>query len=174
MDAPLPVHDLVRPWRRATIVASLVAGVELILLLGAGALLAAKPLSHLIRQHAAKTALAPAKKKPPVFVAPPRPKPAGKAKLARGRLSILVLNGNGRNGAAGAAAVRLHKLGYRVSATGNARRQDYATSVVLYEPGYQAEAARLARDMHVKVVGPLDGIRKATLRGGELAVILGA
>jgi hypothetical protein len=175
VDAPLPAHDLVRPWRRATIIASLVAAVELVLLLGAGAMLAAKPLSHAIQRHATTAALAPAKKKKvPVLVPPPKAKPVAKAKLARGKLAILVLNGNGQNGAAAAAAARLHQLGYRVSATGNARRQDYASTVVLYEPGYEAEGARLARDLHVKVVGPLDGLRKPALHGGELAVILGA
>ena len=173
MDAPLSAHELVRPWRRATIVASLVAAVELILLLGAAALLVAKPLSHAIQRQAAAAAFTPVKKAP-VFVPPAKPKPAGKAKLARSRTSILVLNGNGRNGAAAAAAARLHGLGYRVAATTDARRHDYATSVVMYLPSFRAEGLRLARDLHVKVVGPLDGMRPSALHGGQLAVILGA
>src|SRR6185312_2493220 len=54
LDAPLLTpHDLVRPWKRATVVASLVAAVELALLVGAGSMLVAKPLSHAIRKHAA-------------------------------------------------------------------------------------------------------------------------
>ena len=173
MDAPLSANELVRPWRRATIVASLVAAVELILLLGAAALLVAKPLSHAIQRHAAAAAFTPVKKVP-VFVPPAKPKPPGKAKLARSSTSILVLNGNGRNGAAAAAAAQLHGLGYRIAATADARRHDYATSLVMYVPGFQAEAMRLARDLHVKVVGPLDGIRPTALHGGQLAVILGA
>jgi hypothetical protein len=173
VDAPITAQELVRPWRRATIVASLVAGVELILLLGAGALLVAKPLSHAIKRHAETAAFAPVKKAH-VIVPPPKPKPVAKPRLARSHISILVLNGNGRNGVAAAAAARLHHLGYRVSATGNARRQDYATTVVLYRPGYQAEGARLAHDLGAKVVGPLDGLSRAALHGGQLAVILGA
>ena len=44
----------------------------------------------------------------------------------------------------------------------------------MYVPGFQAEGARLARDLHVKVVGPLDGMRPSALHGGQLAVVLGA
>jgi hypothetical protein len=175
MDTPLSPQELVRPWRRATIVASSVAAVELILLLGAVALLVAKPLSRAIQRHAESVALAPAKKKSAVVVPPvkPRPVPVGKAKLARSRTSILVLNGNGRNGAAAAAASRLHGLGYPIAGTADARRHDYATTVVMYRPGFRAEGFRLARDMKVKVVGPLDGMQPSTLHGGQLAVILG-
>ena len=174
MDAPISPHELVRPWRRATIVASLVAAVELILLLGAAALLVAKPLSHAIQRHAVAAAYTPAKPKAAVFVPPAKPKPAGKPKLARSGTSILVLNGNGQNGAAAAEAARLHGLGYKIAATTDARRHDYATTVVMYRPGFQAEGERLARDMHVKVVGPLDGLSIPAMHGGQLAVILGA
>ena len=43
----------------------------------------------------------------------------------------------------------------------------------MYRPGFRAEGLRLARDMHVKVVGPLDGLKRSALHGGQLAVILG-
>ena len=175
MEAPLSPDELVRPWRTATIVASLVASIELVLLLGGAALLLARPLSHMIRSHAAATATAPAAK--------PAPKPAPVAKkvvhhvappLARSKTAVAVLNGNGKDGAAAAAAARLHSLGYRIASTGNARRQDYATTVVLYRPGFGSAASRLAHDLGVKVVGPLDGKAPAALHGGQLAVILGA
>jgi hypothetical protein len=44
----------------------------------------------------------------------------------------------------------------------------------MYRPGYRPEGVRLARDLHVTVVGPLDGVARSALRGGQLAVILGA
>ena len=45
MDAPLSAPEmLIRPWRTATLVASLVAAIELVLLLIAAVLLLAKPL----------------------------------------------------------------------------------------------------------------------------------
>jgi molybdopterin-guanine dinucleotide biosynthesis protein A len=86
----------------------------------------------------------------------------------------MVFNGNGRSGAAGAEANRLSRLGYKVAGATNASHQDYATSVVMYRPGYRAEGQRLAKDLGVKVVGPLDGISAAALHGGELAVVVGA
>jgi hypothetical protein len=176
VDASITAQELIRPWRRATILAIVVAAVELVLLLGAGALLLARPLSHLIQRHAQATAFAPVKKHVVHRVVVPKPKPApvAKPKHARASLSILVLNGNGHNGAAGTAAAHLRGLGYRIAATGNAKHQNYATTVVLYRAGYAAEATRLAHDVGAKVVGPLDGLAPAALHGGELAVILGA
>ena len=73
MDAPLSPHELVRPWRRATIAASLVAAVELVLLLGAAAILVAKPLSQAIQRQAEAAAYTPANKAA-VFIPPPKPK----------------------------------------------------------------------------------------------------
>lgn len=175
VDAPFSSpHELVRPWRRATLVASLVAAIELVLLVVAAAALIAKPLSHAIRHHAEAVALAPAEHAkaaaPKLVQAPPV---VGKAR-PRARVKIMVLNGNGLAGAAAGAASKLHSLGYVVSGTGNAKRQDYATSVVMYRPGFRAEGLRLARDLKVKVVGPLDGIHLRDLKGGQLAVVLGA
>ena len=181
MDAPLLTpHDLVRPWKRATVVASLLAAVELALLIGAGLLLVAKPLSHAIRKHAIEVKSAPAAAAP----APAQSKelkqaikrtkaPAGHAR-PRSHVRIMVLNGNGHAGAAGAEAARLEHLGYKVSGAGNAHRQDYATSVVMYRDGWRAEGLRLAKDLGVKVVGPLDGVRASALDGGQLLVIVGS
>jgi LytR cell envelope-related transcriptional attenuator len=175
VDAPLPAPDaLVRPWRTATLVASLVAAIELVLLIGASVLLLAKPLAHMMKRHAETAAFAPAKHHAAaVPVRHVRVKTPA-AKLPRIRTGVLVLNGNGRAGAASAEAARLHGLGYVIRAKGNARRQDYATTVVMYRKGYAGEAARLARDLHVKIVGPLDGLAPSALHGGQLAVVLGA
>jgi hypothetical protein len=175
VDAPISPQELIRPWRTATLIASLVAALELVLLLGAAALLIAKPLAHSLQHHAEAVAYAPPAAKKKTFT-PPVPKkiPVGKPTLTRAQTGVLVLNGNGQNGAASRAAAQLHSLGYPVSGTGNAQRQDYATTVVLYRKGFQAEAARLARDLKVKVTGPLDGLSSSALHGGKLAVILGA
>ena len=62
MDAPISAQELIRPWRTATLVASLVAALELVLLLGAAAILVAKPLAHSLQRHAVAAAYAPAKK----------------------------------------------------------------------------------------------------------------
>jgi hypothetical protein len=142
-------QELIRPWRTATLVASIVAAVELVLLLGAGVLLIAKPLSRAVQHRAVATALAPAKHAPKKAAAPARRTTASASvpKLTRTRTRVMVFNGNGRNGAASQGAARLHAFGYAIAGTGNARRQDYAATVVMYRPGYRAEGLRLARDL---------------------------
>jgi hypothetical protein len=94
------------------------------------------------------------------------------ARLSRAQTSVLVLNGNGRSGAATAGAARLAGLGYVVGGVGDAPRRLPRTTI-MYRPGFRGEAERLARDLHVRVVGPLDGMREEQLLGAHLALILG-
>ena len=161
----------IRPWRTATIVASAIAVLELVALVIAGLALVSGPLAKTVRQHAIAKATAPARKVPPpphrVVKAPAVPR------LARAETRVLVLNGNGRQGAAGDEAITLQTLGYPVGPTGNAVRSDYAESIVMYRPGYRPEAVRLARDAGIRLVGPLDGLRPGDLKGSQLAVIVG-
>ena len=91
----------------------------------------------------------------------------------RSRVSVLVLNGNGISGAAGAVATKLLDAGYRHGIPADAQ-QDYATSLVLYKPGWQREAQRLARDAHIRIVAALDGRLPAGSASDQLVVILGA
>lgn len=171
MDAPLDRPDaLIRPWRTATLVASLVAAVELALLVVAAVLLLAKPLSRAMQRQAEASAFSVPKQQ---RAALDKPAPVA-ARLTRDQTKVFVLNGNGRAGAAAAEAARLQALGYRVPGTGNATRTDYANTVVMYRRGYRGDALRLARDLRVKVVGPLDGVKPRVLQGGQLAILLGA
>ena len=179
MDAPLFAHDslsapdaLVRPWRRATIAASVIAGVELLLLLVAAFMLLAKPLSRAMHRQAEAAAFAtPAVHAKPVVHAKA---PAAVAHLSRAHTHVYVLNGNGRTGAAAAEAATLRTLGYHVQGAGNAPHANYATTVIMYRGAFRGEALRLGRDLHVKIVGPLDGLRPSALHGGQLAILLGA
>jgi hypothetical protein len=176
LEGPVDVQQLVRPWRRATFAASAVAVVELAGLIVCGAYIVARPLAHAVEKRAVLKAEKPAYTTPaPVrreiarqHAAPARPK------HTRAETKVLVLNGNGRNGAAHDAADRLQSLGYTITGAADARRRDYATTLVMYRAGFRPEGVRLARDLHLKVVGPLDGVTASTLRGGQLAVILGA
>ena len=43
----------------------------------------------------------------------------------------------------------------------------------MYRPGYAAEGARLGRDLHVRLVRPLDGMRPSQLMGSHLVLIVG-
>ena len=93
--------------------------------------------------------------------------------LARGETSVIVLNGNGIAGAAAAAADRVKGRGYMVAATGNATRSNYGQSVVMYRSGRKPEAQRLARDLGIKLVGPLEGMSTRALLGAHVALVLG-
>ena len=171
MDAPVAAPDaLVRPWRRATIVASLIAALELVVIVVASVVVLAKPLAHAVQKQAEVRAFEPVAKTKEKAPAKTR---AAAPSLTRAETGVLVLNGNGRTGAASAGADRLRRFGYMIAGTGNAPSSDYATSVVMYRPGYAAEARRLARDLKLKVVGPLDGLKPRHLLGAHLALILG-
>jgi hypothetical protein len=156
-------HDLVRPWRRATIAVSAIAALELVALAGVAVALLGNPLADHFRESAA--------------VAAPRertavPAPAKKAALERSETSVMVLNGNGRAGAAHAAADKVSARGYLLGHVGNAVSTT-PRSLVMYRAGYAPEGARLARDMRVRIVRPLDGMRPSQLMGAHVVLILG-
>ena len=123
------------PWRTATLVASAVAAVELILVLVLGVALLA-PVSEHVRKAAEQKVLAPvAKPKPRVTTLPP-----GKPKLTRADTSVIVLNGNGRSGAAAEGAARVRAFGYTIGSVGNAPRTDFTRTIVMFRRGYRGEA----------------------------------
>jgi pyruvate/2-oxoglutarate dehydrogenase complex dihydrolipoamide acyltransferase (E2) component len=163
---------LVRPWRTATIVASLVAAVELFILIGFGVAVFGQPLLDWA-QGTAEHGTAPAAKERKPAAARQPVEPAA-PKLARNETSVLVLNGNGIAGAAASAGQLVRRKGYVVAQVGNAPRSDFRRSIVMYRPGYAPEAARFARDLNVNVVSPLDGLRLKDLMGAHVAVVLGA
>jgi hypothetical protein len=168
MEHSLPSPVSVGPWRTATIVAVLLALLELVALVAAGAALFGPSVARSVQHAATRQVFAPIKAVP--LRAQPKP---GPPTLSRTRTSILVLNGNGRAGAAAAAATRVHRLGYTVAGTANAAHTGYVRSIVMFRAGFRAEALRFARDLHVQVVSPLDGLRPADLHGAKLAVVLG-
>ena len=67
----------------------------------------------------------------------PTPTPAA---LAKKDITLRVLNGTTTTGAAGAAKTILEKDGFTVRTTGNAKTQDYLTTVIYYQTGHEAEA----------------------------------
>jgi LytR cell envelope-related transcriptional attenuator len=92
----------------------------------------------------------------------------------RSRISVLVLNGNGIEGAAGGKATDLLAVGYRHAVAGDAPNLEYARSLVLFNPGWQREAERLSRDAGIPVVAPLDGHVGSAYAQVPLVLILGA
>jgi hypothetical protein len=152
-------------WRTATLVASGIAALELLVLLVIAIALLAKPLSA----HAKEAALTRGSDVPEANV---RPEPKSTT-LSRRETSVLVLNGNGITGAAAEAASRVRARGYTKTPTGNAAHS-YGQSVVMYRPGRRPEAQRLAGDLGLDLVGPLDGIGLRALQGAQVVLVLGA
>ena len=149
------------PWRTAALAAGIVALAELTALLAlAGAHVF--HVHHATASPAASTSLAGPVAK--TVVHPLRP---------RSRISVLVLNGNGVSGAAGTEATQLLARGYRHSVPADAQ-STYAQSVVLFRPGWQREAQRLARDVGIRTATPLDVRLPGSDRGYQVVLILGA
>ena len=160
------VDPLVRPWRNATLIASGIAAFELLLLLIIGITLLSKTVSAHAREAGLTDATGIAQVKP----RHPEPK---QTTLSRAQTTVLVLNGNGVTGAAASEASRVRAHGYPEPKTGNAATS-YGRTVVMYRPGRRPEAQRLAADLGVGIVGPLDGMSVRQLHGAQTVVVLGA
>jgi hypothetical protein len=165
------------PWRGAALVALVVAAVELMALLALAGVRLVPPL-HTAQAPAATPATTPAAHSKPATH--PKTTPAHKPAVVRAtplrahsRLSVLVLNGNGITHAAANEAAGLLRRGYRAASSADAPNHDYTRSLVLFAPGYAREGRRLAHELGVKIVGPLDGMTPAELKGSQLVVILG-
>jgi len=159
------------PWRTATLVVGALAAVELVALLGMGAVRLAPTRTHATAAPAAKASkprpehvVSHAKKVAPLPSHPLR---------ARSTVRVLVLNGNGVQGAASSTAARLQASGYRIGGAENATRHDYARSMVMYVPGWVKEARRVAHDTGIRMIAPVDGLRPRTLKGSKVVVLLG-
>ncbi len=178
MDHPVHLDHVqlaVRPWRTAALVVAAIAAVELALLVMVGGALLAKPTTASPSRTAAPSKAAAAKRatKPTPRPAPAKPPAKAVAQLPRRKVTVVVLNGNGRQGAAATAASRVSTKGYRIGLVANAPSHDYATSLVMYRAGFRGEGLRLARDLGVKVVSPLDGVTPSQLHGAQAVLILG-
>jgi hypothetical protein len=162
VEHSLPAYDLVRPWRTAAVVATLIAGVELLLILVAGTVWLVKPL------------FAAGDSTPQAALSQPAKARAAAIPLTRAETSVLVLNGSGASGAAATTADRVRARGYSVASVGNAPTTGYPVSVVMFRKGRRAEAVRLARDLRVARVVPVKGITARELMGAQVAFVVGA
>jgi hypothetical protein len=170
VDHPLTAPDtLIRPWRTAAYIACAIAAFELLLLLTIGGGKLVGFVSDRVQLAAEERVLAPSpSSQPAVRKASPPPE----AKRARSGVVVLVLNGNGRTGAAASAASRVRARGYKIGAVTNAPQQ-VSRSIVMYRPGFAGEGRRLGRDLGVKLVTPLDGMRARALGRAHVVYILG-
>jgi len=167
MEHSLP--QIQTPWRTATVVLSAVAALQFVILLVLAVVLLAEPVSERVTKAAEAKVLAPVERK---LAARPAATPAA-PRLSRSETTVIILNGNGRAGAAATTAERVRRIGYSIGSVGNAPSTDHVRSLVMYRPGHGAEGRRLARDLGIKVVGPLDGMKRSQLLGAHAAVIIG-
>ena len=159
-----------RPWRTAAYIAVAVAVVELLLLLLIGGGKLVGWASNRVELAAQEHVLAPVKQAKPATTRKHAAAPV--AKRPRSKTVVRVLNGNGRTGAAASAAARVHSRGYRIGDVTNAPEL-VPRSIVMYKPGFAGEGRRLGRDLGVKLVTPLDGMRARDLGRAQVVFILG-
>ena len=176
MDVTLQHDDrMMQPWRTAAIVAVAVAAVELLVLVIVGGALLAKPSTGSAAHPAkAKVAASSSATKKAAVTHTIHRAAAPAAHLSRTKVTVLVLNGNGRQGAAASTASRVRGRGYKIGGVANAPRSDFTRSLVMYRRGFEGEGRRLARDLGIGIVGPLDGLRTSQLHGANAVVVVGA
>ena len=166
------------PWRTATLVASAIAAAELVGLIAIGGFVLAHPFRHHANPSAAAATVV--HQSTPVVhrVVAPIPKKDRVGPIAshplrpRAEVRVLVLNANGIQGAAHAEAARLHELGYTIGGAANAPAHHYARSMVMFVPGYLKEARRLAYEIGIRLVAPVDGLSSSALSASRLVVLL--
>jgi len=163
----LPAHS----WRRLSFALGTIAAVEAIVIVAVGIVFVAKPFAHHLQNAATREAQA----APLDLRGKTGPDtPAAKPTRTHAQTVVMVLNGNGQSGAAASTAGRLRGIGYHIGPVGNAQRMDYPKSVVMYKRGFRPEAVRMAHELRVQTVGPLDGIRANRLGRAGLVYIVGA
>lgn len=161
LDHPLPSATR---WRTRALVAATLAAIELAVLVAIAVIALTPSVLGGVEQAVRTHEMAP----------PAEPKrEAERPLLDRAATSVVVLNGNGIAGAAREMAGQVRALTYVVASVGNAPRADYGKSMVMYRGDHRREARRLAKDLGLKRVGPLDGLRASDLMGAHLAVVLG-
>jgi hypothetical protein len=181
------VPDREPRWRRAAIVAGGIATVELIALVVVALAFIAKPFAHSdghakARQSATTTTTTAATRndvdRDKTTQTTTASRAGGKhvaAQLPRTKTGVLVLNGNGRYGAAAEKATVVRSFRYPVVGTADASRRDYPRTIVMYRPGFKGEAQRFARDLGLGLARavPLDGMRPSELGPAKVVLILG-
>ena len=143
------------------------AALEFAALLAVGVTVLGKSVAHRVQEkaYAEVSGGAPARTTPP---------PTGAPRLPRSKTAVLVLNGGGISGAAGATAETLRTRGYLIASVGNASHTDSSTrTLVMYRDGYRAEGVRLAHDARARLVSPLDGMPPRALLGAQVVIVVG-
>lgn len=105
----------------------------------------------------------------PVVEPEPEPEPI----IAASDISVSVLNGSGRTGAAGSGATVLRNAGYTVASTGNANNYAYEQTTIFFSSGNLAKAEKVLSDLSANYQPKLaDGAY--TGQTTEVVVVIGS
>ena len=96
--------------------------------------------------------------------------PAGRVNPSE--VEVAVLNGSSVSGLAGKVGADVHANGFQVGTTDSAERH-YDQTVVMYQRGAQGAANKVAHDLGVKPVQPIDAATRDVVNGADVAVIAG-
>jgi hypothetical protein len=80
--------------------------------------------------------------------------PTSTASASAASISVAVQNGGGVKGRGAAMVARLKGLGFKPGSATNAKRTDYATTVILYNPGHEVDAAQTQKALGLGRVEP--------------------
>jgi hypothetical protein len=184
LPAPaLPRFEPAAGWRKAALIAGVIAAVELVALVVVALAFIAKPFAgDAPAQANAKgktSAAASAEQTATATVQAQAPAaqqdPPAVAQLPRTKTRVLVLNGNGYVGAASQKAAVVRSFRYPVAGVADAVRRDFPRTIVMFRPGFRGEAERLAKDLGMprSRAVPLDGMKPTDLSGSQLVLIVG-
>ena len=102
---------------------------------------------------------------------PAKPTTKAAAKPAAQGYTISVQNGGGVKGRGAAMVSRLQSLGFKVSAIAtNAKKTTYASTVIVFAQGKDADAAKIQKALGIGAVQPSDGSVEATT---DIVVVVG-
>jgi hypothetical protein len=93
--------------------------------------------------------------------------------IVPGDVDVAVLNGTSAPGLAAKVGDDVRVNGFKLGTVTNSRRQ-FDQTVVMYEPGQQRAAKKVAHDLGVKPVQPIDRQTEQTADGANVVVIAGA
>jgi hypothetical protein len=99
-------------------------------------------------------------------------KDARVTRMAPNEIEVTVLNGTAVPNLAADFGRRVEAKGFKLGALGNTT-QPVEQSVVMYKPGHKTEAKRVAKQLSVTRLAPMDSEVKSASAGAKVAIVIG-
>ena len=94
------------------------------------------------------------------------------AKVKPGEIEVTVLNGTSVAGLAATYGDKVEGKGFGLGAVSNTE-QPFEASVVMFEQGHKPEAQKVAKQLQISELQPMNSEVKAASEGAEVAVVVG-